>query len=288
MADKKKKKRGKGQTKAKSKESKELNPLAYEIIGVVLIAFAMITFFELGIVGQVVYNISLFLLGNLHFFVPFLCILIAGMLMVRRRGVKLNNRIIVGLVLIVASFTIFSHSMLFEQLHKANLLLNDSVLRETWRILVPSEGIINRNHSLGGGMIGAMLFSMMHVLFGATGAKIAAVVLLIIGTILITGKALVPILVEKSPSFKINFRWRKRRKPTARTRTVKKKQEEETAATVAPVEYQEPVISAFTENVEQSSDVSIEEGDLGRGIDCLLYTSPSPRDRQKSRMPSSA
>ena len=23
-------------------------------------------------------------------------------------------------------------------------------------------------------------------------------------------------------------------------------------------------------------------------IDCLLYTSPSPRDRQKSRMPSSA
>ena len=27
---------------------------------------------------------------------------------------------------------------------------------------------------------------------------------------------------------------------------------------------------------------------LGRFSDCLLYTSPSPRDRQKSRMPSSA
>ena len=27
---------------------------------------------------------------------------------------------------------------------------------------------------------------------------------------------------------------------------------------------------------------------LGKRIDCLLYTSPSPRDRQKSRMPSSA
>ena len=26
----------------------------------------------------------------------------------------------------------------------------------------------------------------------------------------------------------------------------------------------------------------------GKAIDCLLYTSPSPRDRQKSRMPSSA
>ena len=28
--------------------------------------------------------------------------------------------------------------------------------------------------------------------------------------------------------------------------------------------------------------------DLGRLVSCLLYTSPSPRDRQKSRMPSSA
>ena len=28
--------------------------------------------------------------------------------------------------------------------------------------------------------------------------------------------------------------------------------------------------------------------DTGRIYDCLLYTSPSPRDRQKSRMPSSA
>ena len=27
---------------------------------------------------------------------------------------------------------------------------------------------------------------------------------------------------------------------------------------------------------------------LGSGRTCLLYTSPSPRDRQKSRMPSSA
>ena len=30
------------------------------------------------------------------------------------------------------------------------------------------------------------------------------------------------------------------------------------------------------------------KGFLGKLKDCLLYTSPSPRDRQKSRMPSSA
>ena len=38
--------------------------------------------------------------------------------------------------------------------------------------------------------------------------------------------------------------------------------------------------------------VELRDGDknryLGKGVTCLLYTSPSPRDRQKSRMPSSA
>ena len=33
---------------------------------------------------------------------------------------------------------------------------------------------------------------------------------------------------------------------------------------------------------------SFEDTKIGQGRDCLLYTSPSPRDRQKSRMPSSA
>ena len=40
------------------------------------------------------------------------------------------------------------------------------------------------------------------------------------------------------------------------------------------------------------SDIHMHDGvfELGGGkqLDCLLYTSPSPRDRQKSRMPSSA
>ena len=35
-------------------------------------------------------------------------------------------------------------------------------------------------------------------------------------------------------------------------------------------------------------DNSVDEALAGHASACLLYTSPSPRDRQKSRMPSSA
>ena len=122
--------------------------------------------------------------------------------MVKRRGVAFKSRVVYGVLFVGASLTIFSHSMLFEQLHATNALLSNSVLKETWRILISTEGIVNRSNALGGGMIGGLLFSMLHVLFDAAGTKIAALVILAIGLILITGKALVPFLVEKAPSVK--------------------------------------------------------------------------------------
>ena len=51
--------------------------------------------------------------------------------------------------------------------------------------------------------------------------------------------------------------------------------------------------AAFRELEEETSIKSVElikelDGTLTYDLPCLLYTSPSPRDRQKSRMPSSA
>ena len=40
--------------------------------------------------------------------------------------------------------------------------------------------------------------------------------------------------------------------------------------------------------LDEDTDVSDEVGSDDQDLSCLLYTSPSPRDRQKSRMPSSA
>ena len=51
-------------------------------------------------------------------------------------------------------------------------------------------------------------------------------------------------------------------------------------------EYFEGKIAEKQEELELASDDSFAESEPEEG--CLLYTSPSPRDRQKSRMPSSA
>ena len=47
-------------------------------------------------------------------------------------------------------------------------------------------------------------------------------------------------------------------------------------------------IPAPTVSSGEAIDALTQAGDRIGGSNCLLYTSPSPRDRQKSRMPSSA
>lgn len=253
----------KSKTKAKNNPSNPPNPLKYEVIGLALIGFAIITFFEYGVVGRSIVTIAMFFLGNLDFFVPVLSVIIAAMLMVRRRGVAFSNRVVIGMCIIVVSLSIFSHSILFEQLHNSNMLLSDSVIRETWRILINAEGILNRSNALGGGMIGALLFSGLHLMFESTGAKVAAWILFAIGFVLVTGKAIVPWIIESAP--KVKSKVGETSKKTRASRQEKRAQKErlkqeqyENQVDDEPtfqIEPTTPIISAFTEKNVESEEL---------------------------------
>ncbi len=275
-----KKQGSKPKPKTTAKAPSGLHPLAYEIIGLVLIAFAIIEFFEFGIVGSLFHSGAMFFFGNLHFVVPLLAIIIAGMLMVKRHGIAFRQRIVIGVLFIVASLSITSHSMLFQELARTDALLSDSVLKETWRILISSEGIVTRSNALGGGFIGALLFSMLHILLDSSGAKVVAFVLFAIGAILISGKALVPFLFEKAPKIKDKIISKRRGKQENRRKTKKVSEEAATEVNkpeaVAPqsiIDIQEddnieqaPVIQHFTQNVTKVP-IETEVIDVGKLIE---------------------
>ena len=263
----------------KKKKSTNMHPLMYEIVGLLIIGLGIITFFELGSVGISLSSVARFLFGNLYFAVPILCIVIALMMMVRLEVPSITNRGVVGFASILASFTTFSHLALFEQLFQGGALVSDSVLRETWRILIESDGIMNRDQSLGGGMLGAFLFASFHVLFDSVGATIAAWLLLFIGLILFSGKALVPYIANEIPKMfhrlMTSMRTQKKKsKPTpsntpSRSEKRKKtKSRPESAqdlevATIYPEpelepEHVSPIISAFTERAEKIIEVKPE------------------------------
>ena len=254
----------------RKKPPETVHPLMFEISGLLLIGLGIITFFELGSVGFGLSSVARFFFGNWHLAVALLCIVIALIMMIKRSVPGFSNRIITGCLSILASMTLFSHLILFEQLFQGGGLVSDSVLRETWRILIEGNGIINRDSSLGGGMMGAFLFATFHVLFDSGGATIAAWILLMIGFILLSGKALVPFLASQIPQWKNKWmatRAQKKKnkasdKPKVQTRSDKRKktasvdssaQDMEVATTMqeAEIEHVSPIISAFTERVEK-------------------------------------
>lgn len=252
----------------KAAAKKTLHPLMYEIIGLIVIGIAIISFYEYGLVGKSLAYVGYFLFGNWHIAVPFLLIVFALIIMIKQTFPAWNHRLLLGFAFVLSSLLLFSHLSLFEQLFNGNALVTNSVLRESYRVLVESGGITDRSSSLGGGMIGAILFASFHVLFDAAGAKVAGWLLLFIGIVLITGKALVPYLVEVSPKFKELFKRRKKKsKPVVserKARRTKKEMVQEEAVTTheektLPLEEEiiqdsAPIISAFTERISKREE----------------------------------
>ncbi|WP_313956963.1 DNA translocase FtsK [Bacillus sp. FJAT-22090] len=245
-----------------------MHPLMFEIVGLLIIGLAIISFFEYGLVGRGLAYIGYFLFGNWHIAIPFMFIVYALIIMIKQSFPAWNHRLLLGCVFVLSSLLLFSHLALFEQLFEGKALVTNSVLRESYRVLVESGGITNRTSSLGGGIIGAILFASFHVLFDSAGAKIAGWLLLLIGLVLLTGKALVPYLIELAPKLQeIAINRKKKKKPVVaerKTRRAKKESLQEEAVTiheeVLPSNEEEveqvtsPIISAFTERIVKKEE----------------------------------
>ncbi|MGN7407482.1 DNA translocase FtsK [Sporosarcina sp. SAFN-010] len=269
---KKKKKRSPSKKKGKS----PLNPLLFEVIGLTMLALAVIMIFEFGIVGRGLGSFGRFLFGNWHVALPFILIVQAILFMVKRGELGWKNRIVGGSLCILASLLLFSHILLFKELSASRVLMSDSALKETWKVLISNGGISTRGGTLGGGMIGAVLFAMFYSLFDSAGAAVAGVLLLLTGLILVSGKALAPYLAEWFPAAfltikqklkGINFRTapkaapEKKSKPTRTTRSSKHQNDlvQEKGSTMNAVAkpeeeepYVQPIISAFNERNDET------------------------------------
>ncbi|NYF24286.1 DNA translocase FtsK [Sporosarcina sp. JAI121] len=191
----KKKKR----SNAQKKKSSELHPLLYEVMGLAMIGLAIIIIFEFGIAGRGLSSLARFIFGNWHVAVPLLLIVQALMFMIKQKVGGWRNRIVLGSLFLLASLVLFSHVHLFKELYESRVLMSDSALKETWKVLITNDGITSRSGALGGGMTGAILFAMFYSLFDSAGATVAGILLFLIGFVLITGKAFVPYAAEYVP-----------------------------------------------------------------------------------------
>ncbi|WP_425595558.1 DNA translocase FtsK 4TM domain-containing protein [Planomicrobium okeanokoites] len=269
----KKKKKKTVKPKAKKKNNQQMPAVYFEIFGIVMLGIAALMAFQLGRVGRLFYNTAEYLTGYLAFLIPLVLVALAVFIMVRRTWPKPQFRKTIGTLFLMTGVFLICH--LIWAAGSILPITSANVMGETVNSIQVSGTIWTEYTAVGGGIVGAMLYAMMHVLFETAGTWIIALILLSIGMIILTGKVAAPFIAEKVPSFRpvlqsIGQRFSrpanksKKAKPNNRAEEANGTQEEiqsyDEDANTNSYDYtddsvymetpQEPIISAFTENVK--------------------------------------
>ena len=177
---------------SKKKKRKETNKPSsgyrIELIGVILIAAAIIGICEFGIVGNFLSGFASFLVGT-GYNILLIGAFITGIYMiVKRQEPDFFTSKLVGLYIIVFAFLIFLHTKYIKQLD----LQGFEIIKETVNNLM---GAINNVEKIqGGGILGAILSVLFVKLFTINGTRVVCVVLIICGFVMFTGMSIYDIV----------------------------------------------------------------------------------------------
>ncbi|MGK7378389.1 DNA translocase FtsK [Planococcus sp. 1R117A] len=248
---------------AAKKKKQPMSMIGYEVIGLLMIGVAVLMAFQLGIIGKTLLNITELLTGYLAIFVPILLLLLAAHIMVKRRWPKPRLKIAASSLFLITGTLLICH--LIWASGSILPITSGNVIAETIRSTKVTGSVWETYTATGGGMMGAVLYAMFHLLFDTAGTWVIALILLSIGAIILTGKTAAPYLAEKVPSLrpvlKSSLTRLKQSKPKPKRLSAPRKKvqpeqvievdealdpEEET---VHVMQHEEPIISAFTENV---------------------------------------
>ncbi|MGM7720428.1 DNA translocase FtsK [Metabacillus sp. Hm71] len=256
--------------KRKQRKSKDdwKKILKYELAGLIILAIALIAISKLGFVGVTFVHLFRFFSGEWYMLFLIGVVLFSFYLIWKRQIPSLFNRQMVGVYCVTASLLLLSHVTLFKMLSHNGTFASPSVLSNTLQLFWMDVRGEASTVDLGGGMLGALLFAASYYLFAEAGSKIIAIVLIVIGIILITGrslqatlaKILVPIgrfIKSQAIGFKNDMKSipsaMKKRHEKKKQKRKERKREETSELNPDIIEEEEelqPIISSFSESGE--------------------------------------
>lgn len=169
---------------AKKKTRKQVEKKGFkypiELKGILFILIGIIGFlgFKANILGTIFKGFAMFLMGSFDFVVLSLFILSGGYMLVKRENPKVVTTRLIGFYILLIGVLALAH---------LNYLGDKPTITGTIReTLDEFVKCINTEVSFpGGGILGAILISVLYILLGKMGSTIVIIVLMIIGVILI-------------------------------------------------------------------------------------------------------
>ena len=182
-------KRKKRQRKTKNRDEWK-RTVTFEVMGLLLLAITCIAIAKLGMVGHTFVLLFRFFSGEWYMLMLLGLLILSGYIIWKRELPTFFSRQLVGVYVIMMSVLLLSHVTLFRMLSRGGSFADPSVIGNTWELFWLEVNGETSTTDLGGGMIGAVLFALFHLLFDARGAQWIAMIFIVIGIILVTGKSL--------------------------------------------------------------------------------------------------
>src|SRR5699024_2923661 len=169
-----------------------------ELIGLLLVFLSIFgsgaSMISEGFVPRLLENGFRFLFG-IWYFVASILLLVTGLfLIIKRKKPDFFTKRKFGMLVIFLGVLLFTHIQTFEKLQIS--IEDSSIVKQSWHHFASYVKGVGVGSQLGGGMIGAFLFMLIHFLFSFVGAKIVAVFSILIGLLFATNFSLEHILAK--------------------------------------------------------------------------------------------
>ncbi|HZW67233.1 MAG TPA: DNA translocase FtsK [Pseudogracilibacillus sp.] len=175
-----------------------------ELIGLLLVFLSIFgsgaSMISEGFVPRLLENGFRFLFG-IWYFVASILLLVTGLfLIIKRKKPDFFTKRKFGMLVIFLGVLLFTHIQTFEKLQIS--IEDSSIVKQSWHHFASYIKGVGVTSQLGGGMIGAFLFMLIHFLFSFAGAKIVAVFSILIGLLFATNFSLEQVLTKFGQYFK--------------------------------------------------------------------------------------
>lgn len=187
----------------------------YELLGLLFIFIAIFgsgaSLISDGLVPRNLTNAFRFLFGIWYFVIPVYLFIIGMYLVLKRQAPPLLTKRHVGIIFIFIGLLLFTHIQTFEQLQID--VKEQAIIKQSWHHFLAYIKGTGVSSQLGGGMIGALLFTVSYHLFSFAGSKIIAVFTIVIGLLFVTNIFIGRLLEKSKQKIKKNWQaYQKKRK----------------------------------------------------------------------------
>ncbi|WP_096435350.1 DNA translocase FtsK [Alteribacter populi] len=187
--------------KRKRNKQKWKTQLTYELAGVFLLVISTVAFARLGFAGDGIVEVFRFILGDWHILLTISLLLLSFYFMIKRKWPDFWTRRMVGVYILVYAIALLTHVRQFESLSQGTPFADRSVIRNTSHLFFMQLNDQTAIETLGGGMVGALGFSMTHFLFAEGGTIAFSIGLMFMAVVLITGRSVIDVIKRATDGF---------------------------------------------------------------------------------------